>query len=412
MAGETTESMQKFGKYRTVETILRSDDFLAALHFRDSGPLLDGCVLSLAADDHRERRRLERPLFERRALSIYESGVLKDSLEMALARADEQRGSDGRPRIDLLWLTRMTLVPVTAAVVGLDGVDNEASVIRLEDISRRLGEGASVEWSARDHDEVMSEALDAKQDLLDEFYSSSLSRRRALIDRWRAGEVDEDDLPVDLLTLVLKEDGEFDEELWLREALFFVVASANTTTHATPHVFHEIMEWIAAHPDEAHLLNDDLFLRHAVEEGLRLNGPVPALLRRATADSTMSDGRVVAADEDFACMLESANTDPDVYGDTGDAYDPHRAAGLGRLEAHGLSFGAGSHLCSGRPLAIGLPPTADGEVTVMGVVPCLMRELLRRGARPDPQSPATLRTDTSARRYESYTLVFDAGSEA
>lgn len=346
---------------------MRSDEFLAALHYRDSGPLLDGCVLSLAPD--------------------------------------EQRGADGRPRIDLLWFTRMTPVPVTAAVVGLDDVDNEAAVVRLEDISRRLGEGASVEWSERDHDEVMRDAMDAKQDLLDEYYRSSLERRRALVDRWRAGELGEDDLPVDLLTLVLKEDNNVDEELWLREALFFVVASASTTT---PHVFHEIMEWIDAHPDEAHLLDDDIFLRHAVEEGLRLNGPVSPLLRRATVDSTMPDGRKLSADEDFACMLESANTDPEIYGETGAAYDPHRAKVLGRREAHRLSFGAGAHLCSGRPLAIGLPPNPDAEIPVMGVVPRLMRELLNRGARPDPDSPATLRTDTAARRYGSYSLVFSS----
>ena len=43
----------------------------------------------------------------------------------------------------------------------------------------------------------------------------------------------------------------------------------------------------------------------------------------------------------------------------------------------------------------------------MGVVPRLMRSLLDRGARRDPDDPPRLRTDTEARRYESYPLVFD-----
>ena len=154
-------------------------------------------------------------------------------------------------------------------------------------------------------------------------------------------------------------------------------------------------------------VDDDEFLRHACEEALRLHGPVPALLRRAVHDVELDGEAHVAADEDIACLLGPANTDPDVYGDGGASYDPHRFETVGARAAHGLSFGAGAHLCSGRPLAIGLPPAAGGELQVMGVVPRLMRELLARAARPDPDDPPSLRTDTEARRYASYRLVLD-----
>jgi cytochrome P450 len=408
MAGETLDEMQRFGHYRVVEEILRSDAFRPALHYRDSGPLLDGCVLTLGGADHRERRRLERPLFERRALAIYEHETLAASMAVAFQQADQERGTDGRPRIDLLWLTRMALVPVTAAVVGLDGINNEADIVRLEDISRRLGEGASVEWSTRDHDVVVREALEARDEIVGAYYEASLGRRRQLVEAHRRGEIEADALPIDLLTLVLLEYGDdLDEELWLREALFFVVASANTTTHSTPHVFHELMTWRDAHPDEAHVLDDNLALKHACEEALRLHGPVPALLRRAMHGAELADGTAVAGLEDVACMLAPANTDSEVFGANAASYDPRRAEGLSAREAHGLSFGAGAHLCSGRPLAIGLPPAADDETQLMGVVPRLMRELLNRGARLDPDKPPRLRTDTAARRYETYPLVFD-----
>ncbi|MGK0477943.1 MAG: cytochrome P450 [Ilumatobacter sp.] len=408
MAGETLEEMQRFEGYRVVEEVLRSDAFHAALHYRDSGPLLDGCVLTLGGAEHRERRRLQRPLFERRALAIYEHETLAASISMAFEQADQQRGPDGRPRIDLLWLTRMALVPVTAAVVGLDGIDNETDIVRLEDISRRLGEGASVEWSTRDHDDVLREALEARDEIVDAFYTASFDRRRSLVASYRRGEISAAELPIDLLTLVLLEHGdEIDEELWLREALFFVVASANTTTHSTPHVFHELMTWSDEHVGEAHLLDDDAALRHACEEALRLHGPVPALLRRAMRDAELSDGQAVGSLEDVACMLGPANTDPEMFGADAGEYNPRRAEGLSARDAHGLSFGAGSHLCSGRPLAIGLPPGTTGDAAVIGVVPRLMRELLSRGARPDPDDPPQLRTDTTARRYETYPLVFD-----
>jgi hypothetical protein len=135
---------------------------------------------------------------------------------------------------------------------------------------------------------------------------------------------------------------------------------------------------------------------------------VPALLRRAMRGAQLGDGTAVDGLEDIACMLAPANTDSEVFGTNADSYDPRRAEGLSAREAHGLSFGAGAHLCSGRPLAIGLPPGADDETPVMGVVPRLMRELLNRGARIDPDQQPRFRTDTTALRYEAYPLVFDS----
>lgn len=401
----STSDMQHFTGHDEVEDILRGE-FVPALCLRHCEPLLGGSVPTLDGEDHLARRRLENPLFQRRALAYYEHDVLTDSLQLAFDQAERNRDALGRPHIDLQWLTRMAVVPITAAVVGLDGVDTEDRITQLEDISRRLGEGARVEWSNREVAEVMAEVMEARDELVEHYYVDSLARRKAIVASWRAGDIEEDDLPIDLLTLVLKQEGDdLDEELWLREVLFFVVASANTMVASSPHVFNEIVEWLDANPGNEDVVKDIGKLRHAVEEGLRLHGPTPSLLRRAKQDCDV-DGRHVAESEDIACMLGPANTDADLYGATAEDYNPHRSEQVGRLAAHGLSFGAGAHLCSGRPIAIGLPTAREGEAEIVGVLPRLMHELFARGATPDPDDPPRLRTDTKVGAYAAYSVVF------
>jgi cytochrome P450 len=405
--------MKQFEDYDEVEKILRSEDFASALHLRDSGPLLLGCVLTLNGEEHRERRRLVAPLFERGALGHYENTVMMEALGVALDRAASEAGTDGRPRIDLLWLSRMALVPVTAAMVGLDGVETEERIAHLEDVSRRLGEGASVEWSLRDHGEVMRDAMAAREEFLEHFYEPSMARRRELVARWRAGEIAEEDLPIDLITVVLKaHDDGLDEELWRTEAAFFVVASANTTTHSVPHIYQEILTWMGEHPDEAALLTEnEVFLQHAVDEALRLHGVVPALLRRSLRDQETLHGVAVEEGEDLACMLNEASSDPKVYGADSLTFDPHRGETMSRLKAQGMAFGAGAHRCAGRPMAAGLPPAGSGEITVLGMVPRLVKELLLRGGDVDPADPPERRTDTEAVRYARYPIVFTNWTE-
>jgi len=134
----STSDMQHFTGHDEVEEILRGE-FVPALCLRHCEPLLGGSVPTLDGEDHLARRRLENPLFQRRALAYYEHDVLTDSLQLAFDQAERNRDALGRPHIDLQWLTRMAVVPITAAVVGLDGVDTEDRITQLEDISRRLG---------------------------------------------------------------------------------------------------------------------------------------------------------------------------------------------------------------------------------------------------------------------------------
>ncbi|UMG91182.1 cytochrome P450 [Nocardioides sp. TF02-7] len=155
------------------------------------------------------------------------------------------------------------------------------------------------------------------------------------------------DLPHDLITVLLKTYGDdWDDDLRLRETLFYLAAATSTTTHASPHIFAEIVEWLRGHPEQAERARDRSFLQRAVAEGLRLHPPVPGLLRGALTTVTLSSGRVIAEGEQLLLDLNAANRDPAVYGDDADAFDPDRVP-LTRAHLYALSFAAGPPHLSG-----------------------------------------------------------------
>ena len=324
--GPSIDDMPRVTSYREAEEVLRSPDLASVLHARDSAAIVAGNVLTLSGEEHRTRRREEADVVSFRALRGYEREVLVPSIELAFTAAASQPGPDGVVRVDLLDLARTVLVQVTAAVIGLDGVDDPDSALRLQTIAKQVGEGVSVEWSVVDHQQVIDTALAARGEFVRDYYRPALDRRRALLERVGCGALSEDDLPHDLLMSLLRYHADdWDDGLWQREAAFYLVASANTTTYAVPHVVAELEAWLAEHPQDRDRRDDLGFLQRVVNEALRLHFPVPALPRLALRDVTIDvTGRHIAAGEHVAVDLHAANRDPEVFGANGDRFDPHR----------------------------------------------------------------------------------------
>lgn len=406
-AGPDIQGMPRVTSYAEAEEILRSPAFASVLHARDSAAIVADNVLTLSGEAHRQRRREEGNVVSSRALRGYERDVLLPSLELAFGIADGQRGPDGLVRVDLLDLARTALVHVTAAVIGLDGVDDAATASDLQIIAKEIGEGVSVEWTVGDHREVIQAALAARERFVREHYASALARRRELTEQVDRGELTEEDLPLDLLTTLLRHHAsDWDDELWQREAAFYLVASANTTTYAVPHVLAELLGWLDSHPEDRSRCEELAFLQRVANEALRLHFPVPALPRRALRDVTIrTSGRRIPEGGHVAVDLHAANRDPEVFGSDADRFDPHREVADPR-RPFGLTFGAGPHRCPGRPLAVGDPtrPVHDEE-PVAGAVVRLLHDLMRSGAELDPEDPPRLRTDTAQAKYERFPLV-------
>lgn len=368
------------------DEVLRSRDFVQGSH-TESAPFFGMSLIKIDGDEHFERRRLESPLFSKAALEYYETEALAPHVETVISwAADRQRADDGIVRVDLAQMLRKILARITATVTGIDGVEGEASTERFFYFVGELGAGATVEWSTENHEEVIRRILVVRDEFVREFFAPSLERRRHLVDRFNRGELAEEQLPRDLLTLLLRNwQHDWEDELILRESTLYYVAATQTTTHTAPHVLRHLDAWLAHHPEDRVRVTDPAFLKAAAYESLRLHVPVPALLRLATSDVELSTGRRIAAGERVACCFGPANRDPDTFGPDALVFNPHR--NVGSAKPWGLSFGGGPHMCIGRALATGLSARTDGTESTEGTIVRIVKALYEAGVELDPDDP-------------------------
>jgi cytochrome P450 len=397
--------MTRLTSFAEVHEVFRSRDFAqAGGGRRDSRPVYGETLLSLSGTEHFERRRLESSLFRRDGLMRYETEVLAPAIRAALEEA--ARGPDRPVRSDLVGLVRALLLRVSVALVGLDGADGGAGFARLLDAALRLFDGANVEWSTRDHREVMRDAVEGKRVFVREFFEPSWNRRAALVADHLAGRLAESSLPVDLLTLLIRNRDHFgrgSSEVCVNEAILFMVANFGSPTNAMAHVVAELTAWLGRHPEDRTRLDDPHFLRGAVNEALRLHPAAPYVIRQALRDMVLGSGRHIRAGEQVALELGPANRDPAVFAPDPDAYDLRRP-GVAEPGASGLTFGAGPHTCIGKFLAIGDAQTSDGAT---GTMIRILRELYRVGLAPDPRRAPHVRSDNIRNEYATFPVVFE-----
>jgi cytochrome P450 len=102
--------------------------------------------------------------------------------------------------------------------------------------------------------------------------------------------------------------------------------------------------YLANHPDlQRQLRADPECLPYAIDEILRLDGPLVANRRRATCPVTLG-GHPIEAEQHLSIVWIAANRDPEVFEDP----DEFR---WDRDPADNLLYGAGIHVCPGAPLA-------------------------------------------------------------
>lgn len=147
----------------------------------------------------------------------------------------------------------------------------------------------------------------------------------------------------DLLTRLAEAEGtgeRLTREEYLATCLLLLLAGNETTTNSITSMVY----LLATHPDEfAQFKSDPDLVNPAVEEALRVLGPVQWSVRRARTEITVA-GHTIPKGSGVSFLLASANQDEDHYPDA----SHYRVR---RNPTDHLAFGRGRHICLGAPLA-------------------------------------------------------------
>jgi cytochrome P450 len=401
--GPAVDAMTWLSSYADVVDAFKSRDVVqGGGGQRDSHPFIGDSVLALYGDNHFERRRIEAGLFRSAKLRSLHSDVLIPAFAAGIAGCP--RGRDGRRRGELQTLVRETLCKVSAALVGLDGLESAAAVARYLELSEHLALPVNMEWVTKDHMVVTEEGLVAKRAFDAEFFRPSWERRRQRFE----SRTDDGAPATDLITIMLQHPehfGRWDDDLPLREILLFNDGVFSIISGVI-HTVGELIEWFKLHPQDRARIEDRGFLRQAALEALRLHPASPFLIRRAVKERTLPSGRVLAAGDYVVLDLVKAGRDPAMFGIDVDRYDPERVP-LQKIKRTGLAFGDGPHTCIGLSLSMGEAATDEGEDDVPpGLLLTLVRNFFRAGGDLDPERPPRWRQFNIRKEYAEFAVCF------
>lgn len=391
--------------FRACEGALRNTQLKQALY--DAGEVvMRGVLLTLHGTDHAARRAVEVRVFRRNFFYHYEKEVFPATLAQTL----EPYLASGRA--DLIELGYRATANLTADFAGIDRPrrtpEESEQLIRLV---KKLSEGATLVHSKRDRAEVEAEVREALAEFDRDFLRAAIVRRYALIDDFKADRITEDDLPRDVLTVILRAEDELNlsEDQRLREIAFYMQAGAHSTANSVVHAFHEIHCWAGNDAARWERLRDPRFIQRCVHESLRLHPASPEAWRTATCPVHADAVGELAEGDRVVLDLFTANRDPVIFGETANEFDPDRVIPPGLLPS-GLAFGIGLHTCVGRELDGGVVPKAGSTsgTEQFGIVALLVIRLLELGARPDPDGTPEPDRTTTRPNWGRYPICFSS----
>ncbi len=394
--------------YAAAEKALTEPDLKQAL-YDEGAVLMNNVLITLHGDAHRARRTLEMKVFRRDFFRYYENEVLprvlKETVAPYLARGEA----------DVVHFGMRAMISLAVAFAGIDRVDgSDAESEMLVRILRGLASGALLAHSKLDHEVVRKEVRATLDEFDEKLFRHSAARRQALIARCEAGEIAEDDLPRDVLTILLRNEDKLDftRDLLLRETAFFYLGGAHTSVHSLSHALHHMLDWCERFPEARAALSENALLaQRFVHESFRLHPSSPVAQRVALAPISFLDGQKAREGDIVVIDLRAANRQQDLFGADADEFNPERVLPPA-VSPVGLSFGNGQHACLGRNLAAGTilrgGQGADGDNHQIGTVARIAQFLMRAGARGVPDRPPERDATTARDIWAVYPIRFAA----
>lgn len=382
----------------------RQKDLRQAL-YDDGDVIMEDVLVNLHADEHRSRRRVENRLYRRQTFFHCERELFPDIISSTV----DPYIADGRA--ELVSLGHQLMMNLAAFTAGVDrpaGTPEET--FQLYEYLKVFIEGATLAHYTGDKAAKLVEVEAALEEFGEMFLEPGMERRRAALAAVAAGDLDEDDLPKDVLRILLEHQDELElsYESIRREVAFYLLAGAHTSATSFTRVTHNILGWLVKHPEDASLVvGDRLFVQRATHETIRLQPSSPVGMRWAIDDIELPSGTRVGKGDKVVIDLVSVNRDPLVFGPDAEDFNPRRTTPDG-IPPYGLSFGLGMHACIGQDMAAGLV-FRDGEDMnehLFGLVPVAVQYLFDHGAGADPEDLPEMDESTSRPYFARYPIVF------
>lgn len=367
--------------------------------------IMSDVIVNLHGEQHRDRRRLENRLYTRETFREYEEELFPPIIEATMAP------HLAAGRAELVSLAHQLMMNLAAYTAGVDRpLGTAAETEHLYSYLKIFIDGATLEHYVGDKAAKRAEVAAALESFDEEFLAPSITRRRALLADVDAGSLEESALPRDVLTVLLRNTDKLplEHETIRREIAFYLLAGAHTSATAFVRVLHNVLEWLATHPQErSRIRSDPRFVQRCMHETVRLQPSSPIAARWATEDITLSTGRTIAQGDRVVIDLLEVNRDPEVFGESAQDFDPNRGVPEG-IAPYGLSFGLGMHACIGQDLAAGVAHRGEGasELQLLGLVPLAVQYLFDHGCERDLLDPPEMDPSTTRPYFGRYPVVF------
>lgn len=409
-----------FDRYEAIRDASYHPDLSRSLDKRtfEEGNPRAGILSLLHGEEHKERRRLENPLFRRQALVAYEQELFPRVLADVLAR-------DAVDRVDLFDLGGMLAVVLAARRAGIDHDGSRAQLHDLFEHVKVIAQAAAIFDVVGDRERVQAETIELLAEFDERYVTPSRQRREQLLDEVDAGARDDADVPSDLLTMALRRARAGDETfadhgLIVREVGLFLHGGSHTSAQTLCNAFYFLFGLDEGSPRTAWLqrvARTPVDAQKCVHETLRLRPPNPEM-KRLAEENVQVAGVSVPKGARVVMDLRTANRDPELFGPDAEVFNPDREL-ADDVALWGLSFGSGPHICIGRSVAGGFPLTGEtlragpGRAHLHGLVALMVQAIAMRGVELEADDPPELdQRTTRGTRWLRFPVRFPRSAAA